>query len=232
MMATLWRGTHAGALQAGRHGGRGVGELAVADRLLGVVAQHDDLRLLRVRRQMPVEHLEQRRGLGRLAGLVAAAAGRRGGERADPWRGRRHRRQDRRAAACPALLHRAQQVGHGLGALQRLGRQVDAEGALGAQQQFHARQAVEAEVLVEHAGQRDRRQVDGTGVQVAQGGLDDRQQRAGLGFRRGPGCRRCERCWGRHGCFREGRAAASGRTSTACIMPVRSPQWAPRRSSA
>ena len=53
-------------------------------------------------------------------------------------------------------LHRTQQVGHGFGALQRVRRQVDAAGPFRAQQQLHARQAVEPQVTIQHAGQQHR----------------------------------------------------------------------------
>jgi hypothetical protein len=53
MMATLW---------PGRHRGGGVGQRAVGDRRLDVVGQVDDLGLIGVRLQVPVQHLEQRGG--------------------------------------------------------------------------------------------------------------------------------------------------------------------------
>ena len=56
----------------------------------------------------------------------------------------------------PGPLHRAQQVGHGFGALQRVRRQVDAAGPFRAEQQFHAPQAVETEVAIQHARQQHR----------------------------------------------------------------------------
>jgi hypothetical protein len=112
-------------------------------------------------------------------------------------------------------------VGHRLGALQRLGRQVDTESAFGAQQQFHARQAVEAQVLVQHAARQHWRQVGGARVQVAQRGFHDRQQRRCPRF--GCGWRRFDGGWGRHGNVGKDPRHAGGRTHVVCIMPACGP---------
>ena len=133
-----------------------------------------------------------------------------------------------------SALHGLPDIGQRLGALQRFGRQVDTEGALGAQQQFHARQAVETEVLVQHAGQQDRGQVGGARVQVAQGGLGDRQQCRGCRSLR-PGRLRGRFDGGRvrHGQFRclphEAAGVPPGGPGTASCRSAARNGWPPGR---
>lgn len=74
-------------------------------------------------------------------------------------------------------LHRIQQVGHGLRTLQRVLRQVDAKCTFRTQHQLHPPQAVEAEVLIENAGQGNRRQARTACMKITQGGFHDGQQR-------------------------------------------------------
>ena len=170
---------HARLLQAGCHCRAGLGKLAVAERVLAVVDQAGEVGAVGVCLQVPLEHVEQRPGAGGSAGV-----GRRLG-----WKDGDRRllalcaQLDADVAAFGAplgVLRRGQQVADRLGALQRVVRQSDAECALGAQQQFRARQAVEAEIAIERAGQRDRRQAGCPGVQFTQGAVHDCQQ-----FRRG-----------------------------------------------
>ncbi len=167
MMATQWRGCDAGALQAGGHRGAGVGELAVAERLLGVAVQAGQVVAPAMGSQMPLERVEQGLGVG---GGIAV---RNGVAAAD-----RHRRgwASGRLGTALGMLRRGQQIGHGFGALQRVVGQANGKSMLDAQQQLGPGQAVEAEVAVERAGQCHARQPGRIGVQLAQRVVDQRLQ--------------------------------------------------------
>ncbi len=82
---------HAGLLQAGRDGRARVGELAVAERLLGAVGQTGQVAAIGVLAQMPLEHVEQ--GLRAARGFVGGGGGRVGSgrRRLGRVRGRSHR---------------------------------------------------------------------------------------------------------------------------------------------
>jgi CubicO group peptidase (beta-lactamase class C family) len=75
------------------------------------------------------------------------------------------------------VLDREQQVANGLGALQGVFGQANAECAFGAQQQLGARQAVESEVAVQPAGRRHRWQAGRPGMPLAQRAVDQRLHR-------------------------------------------------------
>ena len=190
-MATLWRGTTPARCSPGGDGRRRIGELAVADVLpaafLYVVGQHDELRLLGMPLHVPGQHVEQGASVHRRAGLPGGRVGRRGGDEGPGQRVPRGdgRRRGPGARVQQRPLHRAQQVGHGFGALQRVRRQVDAAGLFRAEQQFHAPQAVETEVAIQHAGQQHRGQFRVACVQFAQRGLDGGDHARGRIGRRG-----------------------------------------------
>ena len=94
----------------------------------------------------------------------------------------RRRKRDNRRGAPPG--HCPPQIADGFGPLQSVLRQFDAEFPLGApQHQFHPRQAVESEVVVEPAVQCHGRQAGRAGTQIAQRGLDQRHQPVGVDHR-------------------------------------------------
>ncbi len=176
-----------GTLQAGGERRRGVGKLTVGRGLLGIVVQEDDLRLLRVGLQMPVEHAEQRGRIGDAVTHRCRAVGR----RRDVQRPGCSARRPVRPRCWRALLHGLQQIAHGLGPLQRVLRQLDAKRALAAEHELHPGQAVEPEVAVELACKRHRRHAGSARVQFAQCSVDHGQQRLGSAGRGGGVGRRC-----------------------------------------
>ena len=143
-----------------------------------LVLQQHDLRLVGVRLHVPVEHRGQRARLGQAGASGERACGRCIRPRREQRGAGRRPRAGRRGGA-PG--HCLQQLTDGFGPLQRVLRQFDAELPLGAQHQLHARQAVEAEVAVELAVQRHRRQAGRARIQIAQRSIDQRKQPFGVG---------------------------------------------------
>ena len=160
----------AGTLQACRECERFVPELPVGDRGFGVIVQVDDLNLVRVNRDVVVEHLQQG---PRLVGTDPVRAGRRRRNRSR-LHARPHRSRHRLRA--PAL-NGLPEIAHGFGGLQGFGGQDQASGGLDAQQQLHAPQAVESQITVERAGQLHRAgAIGGVGVEIAPRARDQRHQ--------------------------------------------------------
>ena len=122
---------------------RGGLQVAVAHRAEHrvLVLQHGDVDVVRMLRDMPVEHLGQGFGVIRLA---------------DQRRCGMHRdvRCVRRHAARRGVFERLQEVGDRLHFGDFVDRQPHAEGALDAQHQFGARERVDAEIAVEAARKR------------------------------------------------------------------------------
>ena len=155
---------HPCRLQARGHGRRSLGELEVADRVLVLVQQYRDLRLLGMRLDMPGEHLEQRRGGSRAAGRGGNGprfVRRNGGGS----RARLCRRGRRRCA-----LQGAQHIGHGFHRADGVVREGTRRRRPSARSNSSARaEAVEAEIAVELAGERHGRQVRRIRTQFTQG---------------------------------------------------------------
>ena len=128
--------------EALRHRARGGLQVAIAHRAEhGVlVLQHRDVDVIRMLRDVPVEHL------GQGSGVIRLADQRRRGMHGDVRRMRRH-------AAGRGVLERLRQVGDRVHFGDFGHRQPHAEGALDAQHQFGARERVDAEVAVEAARQ-------------------------------------------------------------------------------
>ena len=120
-----------------------------------------DVHPLAVLRDMPVEQLDQSgEGLRRLFG-----------------RGLRHRRRRRRGRFSGAgLRHLAQQVARRFGLGERRLGQADPEFALDAGEQFHPRQAVEAEIALQFMIQAEAVDAVGARPQLARKAADKVEQ--------------------------------------------------------
>ncbi len=153
MIATHWRGCTPARCRPAATGGAGVGELAVAVGQLG-------LALIGCRQRRCVRSGWACRCQSSASSRVCACA--RDSWASDPSSGIGAAVGGVPAAGCTteapagaglARCAACSRSADRLGALQRVVGQPDAEGLLDAQQQFGARQAVEAEVAVEHAVQ-------------------------------------------------------------------------------
>ena len=128
------------------------------------------MQLLRVLREVPVEHRVKR---WRALRCVLLAAD---GKRLD-------RAVGEHVVRAVHGEHEAQEVARRLGRVQRLFGQAHAERALGAQQQFDAGEAVEAEIALERAVERDRERA--AGPRFVDERLNQLQQAAASIVRRG-----------------------------------------------
>ena len=134
---------------------RAVGERPVGERRLGRprlrFLEQREVRALRMRARVPVEHVGER-----LRVVGEAGDGRHGLRRRSRRRGRRRGRRPRSAGA-----HCAQQIARGFGAPERTRRQAHSERALEPQQQLRALDAVETEIPLEVAVELDARRSSG-----------------------------------------------------------------------
>ena len=152
--------------QARRDGARGGGEFAIAEcgDDLRFVFQHGGMHAIGMLGGMPIQHLDQRRCLGR---------GRDGGRSRH-----RARRGGNRSAGRIGPVHGAQQVADGLGFGDEPDRQPHAERPFEAHHQFGPAEAVDAEVAFQAAGERRIAAAAVLRMKLARQRLDDRYQLA------------------------------------------------------
>ncbi|MCY1356146.1 hypothetical protein D9M69_425880 [compost metagenome] len=160
-------GAQAAPLQAAGDAQGALAEAGVADLLAGLGgAQQVHVGALRVALDVPVEHLDE--------GLRRFRAGRVAGVR----RPRRDAARQRGGRTAEALQH-GQQVGRRLGQGEQFFRQAHGERLLDARPQLDPRQAVQAQVAVEHAVQIDAHRRRGLRAQLRHGAPHDVEQTLG-----------------------------------------------------